>query len=300
MGKRNLASIGLLILMIFTGEGFSDHTCEDGWEPYKDERCVQAFGTAKLVSYEKAENFCKEKHDANLVTIGFSDKQEFMVNFLKSKKIIDHVWIGLKYDVNNNNYVWSDNGDFSYCNWGSSSPKNDSAYCVQVETEEEATFGQWIDVPCAKKNLILCEKVQQWSLSQLQNEFVNLKKNLIPVGFIYAQLPGEKTPAEIWPWMTWQEISSNYAGIFFRVVGGNAAYFGTVQTEDSPRLVHVHREDTADNVAKYDTDVYADGKPSGSIDADVSIRADRALQFTVSAAEVRPRNTAMRVWKRTG
>lgn len=157
-----------------------------------------------------------------------------------------------------------------------------------------------MDVPCAKKNLILCEKVQPWVLSQLQSEFMNLKNNLIPLGFTYVQLPKEKAPAEIWPWMTWKDVSSSYAGMFFRIVGGTSASFGAVQAENSPRLVHVHRFQTADNGATDDINVYADGIPSGGIDADISIRADRALQFTVSSGEVRPRNMAARVWKRTG
>ncbi len=92
----------------------------------------------------------------------------------------------------------------------------------------ETSFGKWSNVLCNKKNLVVCQKMQTWSLSHLQKLLLNTIKNPFPIGFIYVQLPNEKSPTEIWPWMTWNEVSSAYAVVFFRVSGGNAASFGQV------------------------------------------------------------------------
>jgi hypothetical protein len=73
--------------------------------------------------------------------------------------------------------------------------------------------------------------MQTWSLSHLQKLLLNTIKNPVPIGFIYVQLPKEKSPTEIWPWMTWINVSSDYAGHFFRVEGGNAAPFGQSQID---------------------------------------------------------------------
>ena len=46
----------------------------------------------------------------------------------------------------------------------------------------------------------------------------------VPIGFIYMQLPDQETPANLFGG-TWQNISSGYSSLFFRVEGGSAAAF---------------------------------------------------------------------------
>ncbi|KAH9399995.1 hypothetical protein TYRP_001549 [Tyrophagus putrescentiae] len=63
-------------------------------------------------------------------------------------------------------------------------------------------------------------------------EIEKLTKNPVPIGFIYVQLPKEKSPQEIWSSeLKWTDISTTYESIFFRVAGNQAAAFGTVQEE---------------------------------------------------------------------
>ena len=57
-------------------------------------------------------------------------------------------------------------------------------------------------------------------------------KNPVPINFTYVQLPHEKEPVEIWPWMIWEDVSANYSGVFFRVIVGEAAPFGQIQMEN--------------------------------------------------------------------
>jgi hypothetical protein len=65
-----------------------------------------------------------------------------------------------------------------------------------------------------------------------------LNKNLIPIGFIYVQLPNQKVPNEIWPSMTWANISTQYANIFFRVLGDKTGPFEQIQEEIYQRYLN--------------------------------------------------------------
>ena len=57
----------------------------------------------------------------------------------------------------------------------------------------------------------------------------------LPIGFIYFQLRSQSTPDVLFNTTgKWQDISSTYAGEFFRAVGGNSASFGSKQNEGLP------------------------------------------------------------------
>ena len=84
--------------------------------------------------------------------------------------------------------------------------------------------------------MVVCQKVQDWTLDHLKSMVIGLMKNPVPIGFTYVQLPHEKKPVEIWPWMIWEDVSANYSGVFFRVIGGEAASFGNIQQENIPRI----------------------------------------------------------------
>jgi hypothetical protein len=100
--------------------------------------------------------------------------------------------------------------------------------------------------------------------------------------------------------MTWNDMSSAYAGVFFRVTGGEAASFGQVQEDNESRLEEV---DSAyftmgmklGSPIKTRIGEWSDWIYSGSQDG-----SGRHLRFKMSGGEVRPRNMAIRVWKRTG
>lgn len=75
--------------------------------------------------------------------------------------------------------------------------------------------------------------VKRLSLSSLNN----ILKASLPVGFIYIQLRGQQTPDQIFNTSgKWQDISSTYAGEFFRAVGGNSGSFGSKQNEGLPNI----------------------------------------------------------------
>jgi hypothetical protein len=43
----------------------------------------------------------------------------------------------------------------------------------------ETSFGKWSNVLCNKKNLVVCQKMQTWSLSHLQKLLLNTIKKSI-------------------------------------------------------------------------------------------------------------------------
>ena len=96
--------------------------------------------------------------------------------------------------------------------------------------------------------------------------------------------------------MLWQEVSSEYSGLFFRVVGGGSLGFGETQDENSPRLTQAgylvgRAQTTSMNIPP--------GEWSPCLKTGGHKRDADCLSFYVSGGEVRPRNKAIRIWKRT-
>lgn len=53
---------------------------------------------------------------------------------------------------------------------------------------------------------------------------INSKLDILPVGFVYIQFPKKKKPSDFLAG-TWEDITDEYAGLFFRAEGGNADPF---------------------------------------------------------------------------
>lgn len=118
----------------------------------------------------------------------------------------------------------------------------------------------------------------------------------VPVGFVYFQLSNQPEPKTIWAGTNWQEITSQYKNLFFRALGDESAKFGEIQEESSPKLTHIRmNEDTNHCNAEY--------KPIAGVWNDDAIHLTgggdlQHIQFFVSKDKVRPKNTAIKIWKR--
>mgnify|MGYP007002771254 CR=1 FL=1 len=138
--------------------------------------------------------------------------------------------------------------------------------------------------------------------AQLETE---LKNSIIPPGFIYVQLPGEKPPQELWPkFAPWLDISPSFAGTFFRVEGGGAEPFGKVQEAFIPHLSQVNYTLSSMFLNKGETSIQLSyltelSKPlkMNPLSSDSNI-FNYALIFKWATGEVRPRNMAIKVWRR--
>ncbi len=174
-------------------------------------------------------------------------------------------------------------------------------------------MGKWANQPYNKRNLVVCQKMQNWSISRLQNILLEVRKELketqqqlnlqhinpIPIGFIYTQLPDQPDPKTLWSTLEWKEVTSDYAGLFFRAEGKGSATYGQIQEENSPRITDLdYQSSNFSNPAKlnprWSSTVYTGDHVTNSSLSDTQY----GLRFMVSSGEVRPRNQAIRIWKR--
>lgn len=133
-----------------------------------------------------------------------------------------------------------------------------------------------------------------------EQQIADLKDNLIPIGFLYFQLPNEKSPEEIWHWLSWTDVSDSYANVFFRVIGNNTARFGAVQEESCPRISEVeHAFETP--LSHYNHIVLPQSGWSDYLyeGTEGTSELQALTRFYTLNDEVRPRNMAIRVWRRT-
>ena len=131
-----------------------------------------------------------------------------------------------------------------------------------------------------------------------------------PIGVIYTQYPQQKSPQELFPNTTWEEV--NYDGAFFRASGGNAAAFnGGKQEElvgshsDSVTVTggnHRHPYSFSDpnNNGPWDKPVAYDNS-NNQTTAYTGYSGNLSMSGTVkhTAQENRPANYTIRIWKRT-
>jgi len=138
-------------------------------------------------------------------------------------------------------------------------------------------------------------------------EIVVQGKYLLPVGFIYFQLPGKPEPSTMFVG-NWTNVSDQYAGLFFRVEGGNASGFGA-GAQDHQNRSHQHSF-----TQKYGTAYRytlrsrnsVRGFTSGNSYAEEyyldesNITQMQATENTGNeGGEARPINRTIRIWERT-
>ena len=130
----------------------------------------------------------------------------------------------------------------------------------------------------------------------------------IPVGFIYVQFPGESAPADLFEG-EWTNISSQFAGQFFRAEGGNAASFGSSQGGGAPDISGylgpflTSQINSASGAiyfgfgSQVNWNVVTSGN-MGEVYAHVNL-SDLRSHAGYSLNEFRPANHTIRIWKRT-
>lgn len=173
-------------------------------------------------------------------------------------------------------------------------------------------------------------------IKEILKEF---RDRIYPVGVIYIQFPQQKSPEELFPGMTWEEL--DYDGAFFRASGGNADGFieesGDLSKQEQSVESHSHEfsvsGDTGNmsanatgkvvssweglfngrsisysgNMSATGSIAWAGGDNSGgSHPSTLSINVEHTHSFEFSGeteansgTETRPENYTMRIWKRT-
>ena len=179
------------------------HSCnmfcgDSSWSLYKDSKCVKLVD--QYVSFEEAKNLCLYfpgvLESDPIITIKSPEEQEAITRFLFSdSSLLDNVWLGARRKTNSGStseFEWTDGSPIEFSNWSPGSPTNDTEKaCAQLsshlsrEADSKASSkvnlnedGLWSDVSCAKKNLVLCQKPQTWSLLQLQKTIIQQREEL--------------------------------------------------------------------------------------------------------------------------
>lgn len=122
-----------------------------------------------------------------------------------------------------------------------------------------------------------------------------ISDEMIPLGFIYTQLPFQSSPNLLWPWAKWTDITVDYSGHFFRAAGNGSEPFGVPQ-DDAIRQYQYASEHLSSKFlysdseeSSYDTigpNSYPFSNPrTGNIKS-------------VSDTETRPKNFAVKIWIR--
>ena len=284
------------------------------WFPFKDEKCFQVY--TNVESYADAERTCR-KAGAILGVIRSAEEQDVINRHLKDNNIVDNIWIGLTQNENKS-FAWTDGSALTYTNWMDDSPLNADCVVISVDftrspfaVTDWKNYGKWLAVNCAKKNAVLCQNIQPWSITKIQNELmktrnehtqeiINLKANPVPIGFIYIQVSGQSDPQTLWPSIQWQDVTESYAGQFFRAEGGGSAGFGEVQEQQTQSL-NIWTAGSGGHIF-HSQEYRVTSSPN---DAYIFTGADNGvpenyygLRIYQGSEEIRPRNQAVRIWKR--
>lgn len=148
--------------------------------------------------------------------------------------------------------------------------------------------------------------------SNHNHDNIYLKKTdsvYLPIGFIYFQLRNQSTPDVVFGTNgKWQDISSTYAGEFFRVLGGDSAGFGTKQNEGLPNISgEVNSTATRGYI---DAGGFANGcfikgasnvntiQGIGGVAHNIAFSASNSNSIYGASSHVTPYNSAIRVWKK--
>lgn len=134
-------------------------------------------------------------------------------------------------------------------------------------------------------------------LGKTKKELSNVSLRVVPVGSTYIEYHNQPSPHALWPDLTWIDISTSFAGQFFRVAGGSSAPFGAVQNQCAPRITRVGFSSVSSwpNPIDVPTSGWSNYVYSGSFtDGDKNY----GVRFWTEDCEVRPQNQAIKIWQR--
>jgi hypothetical protein len=286
---------------------------DDGWVSYKNEKCYKIFDdlATRVNADEKCSSEVSQSGEvAQVLTIRSKAEQEFLTRFIfQESEIFDNVWLGANRSELSD-FEWQDRSKLTYTNWAPGSPSNSSENnCLQFTSKLgkranvlEPEDGLWKDVHCNRRNLIICERPPSLTLRELQDIVYGLVKNPVPIGFLYTEYPNQPSPQEIWPNVIWEDVTSTYAGLFFRALGGESEKFGTRQDGNAPRLTSVSSKMVDYPKHTHYVDVPQHGSSdwlhTGDDNGPDQLINSWLTSFTNTGGEVRPKNTAIRIWRR--
>lgn len=131
----------------------------------------------------------------------------------------------------------------------------------------------------------------------------------LPIGFIYVQYKNQSTPDTLFGTDgKWQDISSEYAGEFFRAVGGDSGSFGSKQNEGLPNITGQLQPITGIFKSGLKIGAFSclekwvyestQQETTGNVSAYADFNASWSNSIYGASAHVTPYNSAIRIWKK--
>jgi hypothetical protein len=302
----------LLIFLHCAVRAFGAECGGSDWTIYNNEKCYKIID--QFVNRTGADILCRSEIGADrlvpeILTIKNPPEQEFVQKLVfESGEVFDNFWIGASRN-DEGKFEWDNDGSaVVYTNWAPEYPTdNMENECLQLTSKggkikAYVDDGLWKDVPCNKRNLVVCQKGAILSIPEIQAALFDLKNNPVPLGFIYTQLPDTPSPQTIWPNLVWKSVTAKYAGLFFRAEGGASGKFGEEQGESTKRLNSIETSGQEGFMPTFGESSLIPGQwtPIRSIGFYTSgdITASYHIRFLLSNDEVKPKNTAVRIWER--
>ena len=320
----------IVVSVFFTQTIVCLNLCGD-WTQYKDIKCINVLN--KSGTEEEALKNCTQlDKSSTLLTIHSKEEQEFINNLLKSyQNIYNNAWIGMKYT--DKEYKWMDGTDNDFTNWANDADRDGTVKCVQMSLFDK-TIGKWMEESCKRTALIVCQNKQELNFNVLANLIQKMEdkienqdkkfqeqKNIIenqkeinevqdkklnsfsnvPMGFIYTQFPNQSKPEDLWPNTKWSEITSQYSGLFFRAEGGGSETFGRIQQANQSWISNVFYWGERYDSFSGGHDYVKTTSLNQTQWVDISYHSNTAvyeLQLYTTGGEVRPKNTAIKIWIR--
>lgn len=158
------------------------------------------------------------------------------------------------------------------------------------------------DVSKVKTNLFKTpdfDEAVQPLIERIADIETRIANNLLAAGMVYVQFPGEKTPDELFGG-TWQNISSLFAGNFFRAEGGKANAFNT---SAQIQMIQSHNHTLTINNAVV-TGLSGENRNHGGLSNSYFVTGYSYSNLSGSIGytggeETRPINRTIRIWRRT-
>ncbi|OXA48060.1 Low affinity immunoglobulin epsilon Fc receptor [Folsomia candida] len=254
-------------------------SCGDEWTTFEDSKCLRFYDNfeTKDVAIQTCASIPSEPtNTARLLSIKSQSEQNFLNTWIfQDLGVLNSVWLdGNRF--NGTQFVWADGDAMSFTNWNDGFPTNQTADNLCIDMSPKANL-----------------------MGQGATEVGKWKDVSFPIGFIYVQLPLHPSPHTVWPSVIWRDVSSSYAGLFFRTEGGTAAAFGTIQAESSNYLGFVGFQYSLNEYSRSIL-VPSTGWSSISNAGFALLQSDmyEGLNFRNTGSETRPQNMAVRVWMR--
>ncbi|XP_064800943.1 CD302 antigen-like [Oncorhynchus masou masou] len=162
---RPLSLCNLLFVVVYWQSTLAGDCPADGrtWVPF-GHRCYHFVhgeeDMAKSYTIAAAKSLCSG-HE--LVSVQSAEENDFIIKYSPQVwKGNIHVWLGMYYDSDNEDFKWQDETGLSFKNWGNSSSSPDLIpmdTCVAMHS----TTGEWEKVSCVEnlENGVVCETAEK-------------------------------------------------------------------------------------------------------------------------------------------